>query len=110
VELDFWRFLIGGGGLVGSLARLEREVDLLGGLVVGGEGLVGSLALNWDRGKVLLRGEDGRELLGGGEGEESFPGLALQLPLSKALILSAIGMDPTAESRDILPKIHINKR
>jgi len=45
--------LFGGGGLVGSLNKLEREVDLLGGFVVGGEGLVGSFALNWDRGKVL---------------------------------------------------------
>ena len=83
------------------LARLDLEVDLLEGFVVGGEGLVGSFALNCVLGKVLKRGDEGREFLGGGDSEDIFLGLPLEDPLSKALILSAIGIEPTAESLDM---------
>ena len=47
------------------------------------------------------RGDEGRELLGGGDSEDIFLGLPLEDPLSKALILSAIGIEPTAESLDM---------
>jgi hypothetical protein len=84
------------------LPRLDLEEVLLGGLVGGGEGLVGSFALNCVLGKVLKRGDDGREFLGGGDSEDIFLGFPFEDPLSNALILSAIGMEPTAESLDIV--------
>ena len=70
----------------------------MGGLFTKG-GLVGSLALYWDLGKVLNTFEVMLDL-GGGEGE-IFPGLLADAPLSKALIRSAMGTEPTADRLDI---------
>ena len=51
----------------------------------------------------MKSGEEGWEFLGGGgEGFEIFLGFPLEDPLSNALILSAIGMDPTADNLDML--------
>jgi len=110
--VDFRIFLTGGvgDGVVGNssfsseltLPKLDLEADLLGGLVDGGEGLVGSLALNCVLGKVLNSGDGGwGEFFGCGE--VTFLDFVFEDPLSNALIRSAIGIEPTAESLDIVP-------